>query len=146
MKNKKITGAFIALVALLSGCAQTEFNPISPDLLMGEKWVTTYTIGQLQTDFLKSSGLFVADSIGSANDIIINGIVTSSDNEGNIYKYIVVQEEGANGNAMKISIDAGSRSGIYPLGQRVSVRCNDLFIGRYAQGPQMGVYYYNTAK
>ncbi|MFA5045115.1 MAG: DUF5689 domain-containing protein [Paludibacter sp.] len=146
MKNKKITGAFIALVALLSGCAQTEFNPISPDLLMGEKWVTTYTIGQLQTDFLKSPGLFVADSIGSANDIIINGIVTSSDNEGNIYKYIVVQEEGANGNAMKISIDAGSLSGIYPLGQRVSVRCNDLFVGRYAQGPQMGVYYYNTAK
>src|SRR5674476_270367 len=128
MKNKNITGAFIALVALLSGCAQTEFDPISPDLLMGEKWATTYTIDSLQKTYMKSSGLFVVDSIGSPNKIIINGIVTSSDNEGNVYKYIVVQEEGGNGGAMKISIDAGSLSGIYPLGQRVSVRCNGLYI------------------
>jgi hypothetical protein len=66
--------------------------------------------------------------------------------DGNVYKYIVVQEEGVGGQAMKISIDAGSMSGIYPLGQRVSVRCNDLHIGYYAQGVQMGIYYKNLTK
>ncbi len=146
MKNIKIKGAFFALTALLTGCAQTEFNPISPESLMGEKWESTYTIAQLRTEFMKTPGLFTADLISSQTDIVINGIVTSSDNEGNVYKYIVVQEEGANAQAMKISIDAGSLSGIYPLGQRVSVRCNGLYIGKYAEGPQMGVRYENITK
>lgn len=146
MKNIKIFSALLIVLAMLTACNQTEFDPISPDTLMGEKWESTYTIAQLKTDFLKSSGLFVADSIGSSSDVIINGIVTSSDDEGNVYKYIVVQEEGVNAQAMKISIDAGSLSAIYPLGQRVSIRCNELFIGKYAEGPQMGIYYFNTEK
>jgi len=146
MKNNKIVGALLILSTVLTGCAKTEFDPISPDKLMGEKWGTTCTIAQLKSEFMKTSGLFSADLISSQPDIIINGIVTSSDNEGNVYKYIVVQEEGENAQAMKISIDAGSISGIYPLGQRVSVLCNDLYIGKYAEGPQMGISYYNTEK
>jgi hypothetical protein len=95
---------------------------------------------------MKSTALFSAELISNPSDIIFNGIITSTDAEGNVYKYIVVQEEGANAQAMKISIDAGSLSGIYPLGQRVSVRCNNLYIGKYAQGPQLGVYYENITK
>ena len=146
MKYNKIVAVYITLTALLTGCAQTEFDPISPDSLLGQKWGSTYTIAQLKSEYMKTAGLFSADLISSQTDIVINGIVTSSDNEGNVYKYIVVQEEGANAQAMKISIDAGSLSGIYPLGQRVSVRCNDLYIGKYAEGPQMGITYFNTEK
>jgi len=146
MKYNKIIAVFSVLTALLTGCAQTEFDDISPDTLMGEKWATTYTIAQLKNEFMKTSGLFTADLISAQAGVVINGIVTSSDVEGNVYKYIVVQEEGANAQAMKISIDAGSLSGIYPLGQRVSVRCNDLYIGKYAEGPQIGVFYENTTK
>jgi len=146
MKYNKIVAVYITLTALLTGCAQTEFDPISPDSLLGQKWESTYTIAQLKSEYMKTTGLFSADLISSQTDIVINGIVTSSDNEGNVYKYIVVQEEGANAQAMKISIDAGSLSGIYPLGQRVSVRCNDLYIGKYAEGPQMGITYFNTEK
>ncbi|HEY5591965.1 MAG TPA: DUF5689 domain-containing protein [Paludibacter sp.] len=146
MKYNKIVAVYITLTALLTGCAQTEFDPISPDSLLGQKWESTYTIAQLKSEYMKTAGLFSADLISSQTDIVINGIVTSSDNEGNVYKYIVVQEEGANAQAMKISIDAGSLSGIYPLGQRVSVRCNDLYIGKYAEGPQMGITYFNTEK
>lgn len=146
MKYNKIVAVYITFTALLTGCAQTEFDPISPDSLLGQKWESTYTIAQLKSEYMKTAGLFSADLISSQTDIVINGIVTSSDNEGNIYKYIVVQEEGANAQAMKISIDAGSLSGIYPLGQRVSVRCNDLYIGKYAEGPQMGITYFNTEK
>ncbi len=146
MKNNKNIVAIFAAAVLLTGCAQTEFDAMSADKLMGVKLETTYTIAKLKTDFMVSTALFSADSIVSTKDIVINGIVTSSDNEGNVYKYIVVQEEGANAQAMKISIDAGSLSGIYPLGQRVSVRCNGLYIGKYAEGPQMGVYYENKTK
>jgi len=146
MKNNKNIVAIFAAAVLLTGCAQTEFDAMSADKLMGVKLETTYTIAKLKTDFMTPNVMFSADSIGSKNDIVINGIVTSSDNEGNVYKYIVVQEEGENAQAIKISIDAGSPSGIYPLGQRVSVRCNGLYLGNYAETPQLGVFYENKTK
>lgn len=150
MKINKIISAFVALSAIFAGCTQTEYDPIALDL--GQKWPTTITIAQLKTVFLgavpiaPSNNLFGAVAIGSSPNLVFNGIVTSSDNEGNVYKYIVVQEEGVGGQAMKISIDASSIAATYPLGQRVSVRCNNLAIGIYAQGPQMGEYFYNEAK
>jgi len=88
-----------------------------------------------------SPEFFTADRINSNKDLVINGIVTSTDIEGNVYKYIAVQEETPNGQAIRISIDASGISSIYPLGQRVSVILNDLFIGKYGDSPQVGVYY-----
>lgn len=145
MKKYNIIGAFV-LFTVMVGCSKTEFDPIPSANLMGTKWESTYTITQLKDSFMKTAGLFSADTIKANKDVIINGIVTSSDIEGNVYKYIVIQEEGANAQAMKISIDAGSLSGIYPLGQRVSIRCNGLVIGKYAEGPQIGQYYINPSK
>ncbi|MBP1663734.1 MAG: hypothetical protein H6Q19_874 [Bacteroidetes bacterium] len=146
MKNKLIYSMMIAAATFLGACNQTEFDAIPVGQLMGVKLDSTYTIAQLKSEFLKSGSLFSADTIKSDKDVIIKGIVTSSDVEGNVYKYLVIQEEGPNAQAMKISIDAGSLSGIYPLGQRVAVKCNGMMIGNYAQAPQIGIYYYNTEK
>lgn len=146
MKNKLIYSIMIAVTMLLGACNQTEFDAIPVGQLMGVKLDSTYTIAQLKSEFLKSNSLFSADTIKSDKDVIIKGIVTSSDVEGNVYKYLVIQEEGNNAQAIKISIDAGSLSGIYPLGQRVAVKCNGMMIGNYAQSPQIGIYYYNTEK
>lgn len=145
MRNLKFL--FASLIAIgLSSCMQTEFENIDPNKVLGNKIEKTISIEQLKSTYMTSSGLFTADLISSPSPIVINGIVTSSDVEGNVYKYLTVQEEGANGHAIKISIDAGSLSGIYPLGQRVSVICNDLHIGKYASGPQMGIYFNNTER
>lgn len=148
---------FTLIVAVFSSCNQTNFDPIPKEQLMGTKWESTTTIQNILDTYLtkndqytdtvtKTAGLFTADLIPSSPDLVINGIITSSDIEGNIYKYITVQEEGANARAIKISIDAGSLSGIWPLGQRVSVRVNGLYIGQYAQSPQLGIRYENPTK
>lgn len=42
--------------------------------------------------------------------------------------------------SLKVAIDAGSLSGVFPLGQVVAVKCNGLMMGRYAEMPQLGVY------
>jgi hypothetical protein len=146
MKKLNILGAFIALAALLTGCAQTDYDSIPADQLMGDSLTATCTIAQLKTKYMINTALFTVDSIVSDTDVVFKGIVTSSDDDGNVYKYLVVQEEGANAQAMKISINAGSLSAIYPVGQRVWIRCNGLRIGKYAQSPQLGIYYYNTDK
>jgi len=140
---KSIT--IISLVALVA-CNQVDFDTIPVQGLLGEKIDSTYAIARFKKEFIPTAGLFSAVKIEAQNDIIINGIITSTDVEGNVYKYLIVQEETTDGEAIKISIDVSGLSAIYPLGQRVSVRLNDLYIGKYAQSPQVGVYYENITR
>lgn len=132
----------IASIALffVASCSQSDFEPES-GIPKGKKIESTISIADLKANYIITSGLFTADKITSNSQIVINGIVTSSDIEGNVYKYIAVQEETAGGQAVRISIDASGIVSLFPIGQRVSVVVNDLYIGKYGESPQIGVYY-----
>lgn len=143
MKSFKII-LLVTVLALVS-CNQVEFETIDPATYMGEKVPSTISIADLKSQYVTSSGMFTADQVGD-RDVVVNGIVTSTDVEGNVYKYITIQEEIPGGEALKISVDVSGLSGIYPLGQRVSVRASDLYIGKYAESVQLGVYYYNAER
>lgn len=165
---KKMRYTYILAVAItalaFTSCNETEFDPISPDKLMGDSLQTTTTFKQVIAAFPNDSdrysdiklstkstkyvqsGLFTTCKIDSSLDLVVSGVVTSTDVEGNIYKYMTVQELKPNGTAFKISVDAGGLSGIYPLGQRVWIKLNGLYLGRYAQSYQIGTNYYNPDK
>ena len=83
--------------------------------------------------------LFSLTPMEAPGDIYITGRVTTCDTASNIYKYFML-EDLVDKSAIKVSIDAGSLSGIFPLGQVVSIKCNGLMMGRYAEMPQIGVY------
>lgn len=150
----------ILLLTSLVACNQVEFD--TPDIsgLLGEKIDSTYSIARLKNVFITEESLFSANKISysvldsatksridtTITDIVINGIVTSTDVEGNVYKYITIQEEMPGGQAIKLSVDVSGLSAMYPLGQRVSVVCNNLYIGKYAQSVQLGVLYNNTER
>ncbi len=156
MKLKNILLA-IAIAVFTVACNQTEFDAMEvKQLTDSERWKTTHTIQELikefsvgQTDYpvRSNSGnldLFRVDTIRSGGEpIIISGRVISSDEEGNIYKYIIIQEE-ETGMALKVSIDAGSLSGVMPVGQLIHIKCNGLVIGKYADMYQLGVLYFNN--
>lgn len=135
----KIT-IFTTLLLVLVSCSQYNFEP-EPGLNKGEKINSTITVAELRSTYMTSTEFFTADRINSTNQLIINGIVTSTDIEGNVYKYIAVQEETPNGQAIRVSIDASGISALYPIGQRVSVFLNDLCVGKYGDSPQVGIYY-----
>jgi len=154
--NIKI-GTILVVSVMFFACAKTEFEPIAQDQLLGDSLTTTYTIQQLIDEFKTDSdaytdtatyigGLFTAKKIVSAQPVVISGVVTSTDIEGNVYKFMTVQETRPNGLAMKISVDMSGLSARYPLGQRVWIQCNDLVLGRYAQSYQLGVKYINLTK
>ena len=158
MKKINIISFLVLLSAFFVGCAKTDFDPISIDKLMGDSLIANTSIKQLVDSFVKdtdeytyvkygtfNSGLFTSNPMKSSTDLIIKGVVTSSDADGNVYKYMTVQDF-ATGQAFKISIDASGLSAVYPLGIRVWVRCNGLCVGNYAQSPQIGTEYYNTSK
>lgn len=137
----------LLLLTLLVSCNQVEFEPMDVSGLLGEKIDSTYSIARLKKEFIKKGdSLFSAEKITSATPVVINGIVTSSDTEGNVYKYITIQEERQGGQAIKLSVDVSGLSAMFPLGQRVSVKCNDLHIGQYAQSVQLGVFYINPER
>lgn len=160
MKNKtKYFGALLALSLLLPACNRTDFDAVDSSKLMGDSLTTTYSIKQL-IDSFKSTYDAYTDTAGYTADlfttklittkdnseVVISGVVTSSDVEGNVYKYITVQELGAGGRAIKVSVDASGLSALYPLGQRVWINCKGLYMGNYAQCPLIGSRYINTEK
>jgi len=135
--NKSIILA--AIVLLVLSCSQDNFEPLT--LTKGKKIETTISVANLMSNYMTTADFFTADRISSTNQLVINGIVTSTDDEGNVYKYIAIQEETPNGRAIRVSIDASGISALYPLGQRVSVIMNNLCIGKYGDSPQVGTYY-----
>lgn len=94
--------------------------------------------------------LFSIDTLpADGPGIYIRGRVTTDDYGGNFYKALVIQEvvednEGKHQETLRLSVDAGSISGMYPRGQMILIRCNGLAIGRYANQPQLCVPSYNN--
>ena len=61
-------------------------------------------------------------------DTYIHGWVTSSDEEGNIYKHLYIQDETG---GLGISIDANSIYNDYRVGQEIVISMRDFWIGKY---------------
>lgn len=91
------------------------------------------------------SGIYSVDTINSGGEnIIIAGRIISDDSQGNIYKSITIQDIKDPKYALKISIDASGIGAWYPLGSVISIRCNGLAIGKYADMFQLGTVYFNN--
>lgn len=90
--------------------------------------------------------LFSIDTIShSTTPIYIRGRVTTDDQGGNFYKSLCIQRvvDGKQ-QALRLSVDLGSASGLYPIGQEILIRIDGLAIGRYANQPQLCLPSYNN--
>lgn len=96
--------------------------------------------------------LYAVDTLPSEGEAIyIRGRVTTDDYAGNFYKTIIIQQrnnwetgEEITQQNLRISVDMGSISGIFPLGQDILIRCNGLAVGRYGNQPQLCIPAYNN--
>ncbi len=77
------------------------------------------------------------DSIPLGSNIIICGYVTTTDEWGNNYKYINIQDGTG---AIQIKIDNKALYHKYAIGQRVYVKCDGLVLGDYRKLPQLGLW------
>ncbi len=116
-------------------------NYLSEQTLYRTRAVGSGTIKGNDTLYLFSLDTIPANGPG----IYIMGRVSTDDYGGNFYKSLVIQQIVDNQQqALRISVDAGSVSGMYPRGQMILIRCNGLAIGRYANQPQLCVPSYNN--
>lgn len=133
MNSKIISKGIIALglSVILFSCVKKEFD-IPPVNIPKVDFSATMTIAELKSSF---SGTL--DSL--ADTVVIQGIVTSNDEEGNFYKKLIIQDETA---GIEIAIDKSSLYNMYRPGQRIFVKCGGLYLGDYAGTKQVG-YIYN---
>ena len=174
MKSVKYIFGIILIAAATTACHNYNEPKTPPyvDENSPEAWKATHTIHEFLEDYLTklgneekypprarshkgndatqaNLGLFSVDDIPAdslVGDVIIVGRIASSDVAGNIYKTLYIQDVTDPRQGLKISVDAGSLSGILPMGQVIAIKCNGLAIGKYANMAQLGVPFFNNAK
>lgn len=75
--------------------------------------------------------------------VIIEGTVVSSDANGNFYQTLVIQD--ATG-GIQVSLSQKGLHIYYPVGQKIVINCDSLYIGGYGKSAELGTQYYNTTK
>jgi hypothetical protein len=132
---KKILILMSFIMAAMSSCMKDTFdNPAQPTDPAGV--VANYKIADLKTLY-KNSGKTV---LTITEDYIISAIVTADDKSGNLYKEIVIQEEGTNGAAIDLKIDRSSLYNDLPIGRRVFIKLKGMALGNYNNLIQLGGY------
>ncbi len=120
--------AFVSILFLWS-CVDKKFD--APTTCADVNYKPTHTIEELKE-------LYQNDTLKIKDDIIIEGVVTSSDQYGNFYKELVIQDST---DALSISIDASFLYTRFPLGQKIYVKCKDLYLGKLANVVRLGDIY-----
>lgn len=69
------------------------------------------------------------------DDIIISGIVVANDENGNLFKKLIIQDETA---GIELALDKTNLYNEYKLGQRVFVKCKNMYIGDFNNLIQLG--------
>lgn len=81
-----------------------------------------------------TESMLIGEDIFENNEVYIKGIVTSDDNEGNVYKSLFIQDE-TSGIELKLNNNVGLR---YKKGSWVYVRLNGLYLGNYRMMLSLG--------
>ena len=107
------------------------------------------TIEQIRKDY--STAISNSNYELVTTDKIIEGIVVANDISGNIYQYVYIQGIGDDGSV--IPGEGGIGVGIkglgclytlYPVGQKIRINLNGLYVGGYGASPRIGMPYINT--
>lgn len=131
----RTAAATVVLATAFAGC-QDDFD--APSMVVPEASVKPNTsIITLKTDYWDDEANYI-DTVGvtaTGEHVIIAGRVISSDQAGNIYKSLVIQD--ATG-ALAISIDRSSLYNEYRVGQEVVIDVTDMYLGKYSSLQQLG--------
>ncbi|MDR2868445.1 MAG: DUF5689 domain-containing protein [Bacteroidales bacterium] len=135
MKKVKILATLLCLVWAFSACNKDypapEFQVPHYDGPVANK-----TIADIKAMHINASGV---DSICAFDDIfVVKAVVVSSDEGGNYYKSVVVQDETG---GIEIQLDQNGLYNDFPVGQVVYIDCRGLMVGAYHNLPQIGWEY-----
>ncbi len=134
MKNRTLFAITICMV--LVGCNRWEAPELTAPVYDGP--AANKTIADIKAKH-PTLGNGTQDSICRYDEqFIVKAVVVSSDEGGNCYKYLTVQDETG---GIEIAIDRSSLYNDYPVGQTVYLNCAGLIVGDYHNKYQVGWVY-----
>ena len=121
---------------VLAGCNRWEAPELTAPVYDGP--AANKTIADIKA-MHPSLGNGTQDSICRYDEqFIVKAVVVSSDEGGNCYKYLTIQDETG---GIEIAIDRSSLYNDYPVGQTVYLNCAGLIVGDYHNKYQVGWVY-----
>lgn len=118
---------FFCALMLQTACVDQDFD--EPPVPNGSNLVANTTIADLKAGYISGNFQEITD------DIIIEGIVITSDEAGNFYKELFIQD--ATG-GIGLSINVTNLYNEYPLGRKVFIKCQGLTLGDDNGSIQLG--------
>ena len=121
---------------------KTFFDKISTITITREAmkpWEPTVSILDLKNQYWKTNLLNNAEKISKPT--IIRGKVVSSDEAGNLYKTLVIDDGTA---AIALSLNHYNIYSVFPYGQEVAIDLEGLYIGKYHYLMMVGGYSYTN--
>lgn len=129
MKQRNILGLLmLALVFAISGCVKDKFDAPDGGGCVDEHLVANITIADLKSRYT-SGNLKIEDTL------IIEGVVISSDQEGNFYKELVIQDETG---GILLIVDQTNMYTDFPIGRKVYVKMLNMYLSNYGGVVQIG--------
>lgn len=130
MKNISSYIASLGLAAVVFTACDNEFER-PPMVVPTSTWEANTTIEQLKKDYwsLVDATPGTVGLTAAGDSVIIRGRVISSDQSGNIFKYLMIQGESE---AIALSLDFYDIFESYKLGQEIYVNATGLTIGGYS--------------
>jgi hypothetical protein len=139
---------FAGLVAgsfsFLTSCVKQDFDT-PPITIPHVDFASNTTIDSLKIYFATKPNLGYPDTMMINDDLIIQGYLNSTDESGNIYKTMYIQD---NTGGLTVSIEQTGLNSTFKLGQRVFIKCKGLCLGTYGGMLELGygVYTSGTSK
>ncbi|MCM1532799.1 MAG: DUF6359 domain-containing protein [Ruminococcus flavefaciens] len=136
---KRIQSYIVGLAAIgalaFTGC-ETDFDPVPVEIPVADLTPNT-TLLELKTEFWDDATNYIMDipEKEDGSHYIIHGHVVSSDDAGNIFKSLVIQDETC---ALAFSINTYDLYVNYRVGQEIVVDATGMQIGKYNGLQQMG--------
>lgn len=120
--------AFAVILVVMTSCKKDEVPQVEIPVFALPAGATLMSI----QDFKSTMFGVITDNV------YITGIVVGNDISGNIYKYLYIQDSTG---GIGIEIDKVNLFNPYPLGQRVYIKCQDLYFGFEKGMPNLGAFY-----
>ena len=139
MKSFRIylSGLLTILAMAITGCSDDFDTPpvYTPTADFNEQYLMS--IADFKAKYWQDGNSFI-DTIRATAEmphLYVKGRVVSSDEAGNIYKSLVIQDETA---ALAMSINQNNMYNTYRIGQEIVIDLIDMYVGKYAGLMQLG--------
>ncbi len=135
----------LTTVFLLWGCVHDDkYDEPNLDGFQCGELASTITIAEVKAKLVDASGGKYYKFPDDSQDVL-EGYVSSSDETGNIYKYIYIQDSPENPTeGFTISVNSLNNYTRYPQGSKIYIKLKGLAVGTYGSVKQLGAEVFNN--